>query len=89
MIVSHFLDYIEPEIARLNAEDQVNLYYTSVSVNLLTLRPEICLLLLVTDPAWGTRAAKRATESCPTAVGPCATAGRSSSTSETCPATVS
>jgi hypothetical protein len=53
----------EPEIARLNAEDQVNLYYTGVSVNLLTLRPEICLLLLVTDPTWLIREDKRAKDS--------------------------
>ena len=53
----------EPEIARLNAEDQVNLYYTGVSVNLLTLRPEICLLLLVTDPTWLVREDKGAKDS--------------------------
>jgi hypothetical protein len=48
----------EPEILRLQGlieSGQANLYYTGVSVNLLTLRPEICTLLLVRDPAWITR----------------------------------
>lgn len=53
----------EPEIDRLNAEDQISLYYTGVSVNLLTLRPEICLLMLVTDPTWQARESKRAKDS--------------------------
>lgn len=45
----------EPEVMRLRAlidSGSANLYYTGVSVNLLTLRPEICTLLLVRDPAW-------------------------------------
>jgi hypothetical protein len=46
----------EPEITRL--KDMLDdprkggLYYTGVSVNLLTMRPEICLLLLIRDPGW-------------------------------------
>ena len=55
----------EPEIDRLSAEDQISLYYTGVSVNLLTLRPEICLLMLVTDPTWQVRESKRAKDSVP------------------------
>lgn len=42
----------EPEIKRLRAQPEATLYYTGVSVNLMTLRPEICLLLLITDPGW-------------------------------------
>jgi len=45
----------EPEVVRLNAvldSGDAGLYYTGVSVNLLTLRPELCTLLLVTDPGW-------------------------------------
>lgn len=42
----------EPEIQRLRAESSATLYYTGVSLNLLTLRPEICLLLLIEDPDW-------------------------------------
>jgi hypothetical protein len=44
----------EPEVLRLKEVlgDSVELLYTGVSVNLLTLRPEICLLLLVKDPSW-------------------------------------
>ncbi|SNT60675.1 hypothetical protein SAMN05216276_107848 [Streptosporangium subroseum] len=50
---------LAPEVARLQEDfDQTNpkrrgdLLYTGVSVNLLTLRPEICLLLVVDDPRW-------------------------------------
>jgi hypothetical protein len=49
----------EPEIARLKKvidpaqpTHAGDLYYTGVSVNLLTLRPEICLLLVIDDPGW-------------------------------------
>ena len=47
----------EPEVVRLKAALEaanpvVHLRYTGVSVNLLTLRPEICLLLLIDDPDW-------------------------------------
>jgi hypothetical protein len=45
----------EPGIVRLNRlveEGLAGLHYTGVSVNLLTLRPEICTLLLVRDPGW-------------------------------------
>jgi len=49
----------EPEIGRLlevidpnSARRRGDLYYTGVSVNLLTLRPEICLLLVIDDPDW-------------------------------------
>ena len=45
----------EPEIVRLKAvldSGDAAVYYTGVSVNLLTLRPEICTLLLVRDPGW-------------------------------------
>lgn len=45
----------EPEITRLNellGSDEGHLYYTGVSVNLLTLRPEICMLLLIENPSW-------------------------------------
>lgn len=41
----------QSEITRLKAAN-ARLYYTGVSVNLLTLRPEICLLLLIDDPYW-------------------------------------
>lgn len=41
----------QEEITRLKAAN-ARLYYTGVSVNLLTLRPEICLLLLIDDPQW-------------------------------------
>jgi hypothetical protein len=41
----------QPEITRLKAA-HARLYYTGISVNLLTLRPEICLLLLINDPRW-------------------------------------
>lgn len=53
----------EPEIVRLAAEPAATLYYTGVSVNLLTLRPEICLLVLVTDPTWWERESATADES--------------------------
>ncbi|MFD0683055.1 hypothetical protein [Actinomadura fibrosa] len=50
---------LTPEIARLeravdprDARRAGDLYYTGVSVNLLTLRPEICLLLVIDDPGW-------------------------------------
>jgi hypothetical protein len=53
----------EPELKRLytalKSAPGSGLYYTGVSVNLLTLRPEICLLLLITDPSW--LASERAT----------------------------
>ena len=45
----------EPEILRLKAlieSGHASIYYTGVSVNLLTLRPEICTLLLIRDPNW-------------------------------------
>jgi hypothetical protein len=49
----------EPEISRLlevidpdSPTKRGDLYYTGVSVNLLTLRPEICLLLVIDDPTW-------------------------------------
>ena len=45
----------EPPIQRLREmleDDRANLLYTGISVNLLTLRPEICLLLLVHDAGW-------------------------------------
>jgi hypothetical protein len=45
----------EPEIVRLNtliSSGGAGLYYTGISVNLLTLRPEICTLLLIHDPHW-------------------------------------
>ncbi|WP_280432617.1 hypothetical protein [Nocardia brasiliensis] len=44
-----------PEVIRLKKalrEKLASLYYTGVSVNLLTLRPEICLALVIHDPAW-------------------------------------
>lgn len=45
----------EPEIVRLDkliSSGDAALYYTGISVNLLTLRPEICTLLLIQDPHW-------------------------------------
>jgi hypothetical protein len=47
----------EPEITRLNellnpGTGKGHLYYTGVSVNLLTMRPEICMLLLIEDTGW-------------------------------------
>lgn len=45
----------EPEITRLAdmlADGSARLRYTGVTVNLLTLRPEICLLLQINDPEW-------------------------------------
>lgn len=47
----------EHEITRLKdllrpGGERAKLYYTGVSENLLTLRPEICMLLLVTDSNW-------------------------------------
>jgi hypothetical protein len=49
----------EPEITRLEKvidpaqpTHAGDLYYTGISVNLLTLRPEICLLLVIDDPGW-------------------------------------
>jgi hypothetical protein len=45
-----------PEIARLQEmlrdATVARLVYTGISVNLLTLRPEICTLLLIRDPDW-------------------------------------
>ncbi|TCO54975.1 helix-turn-helix domain-containing protein [Actinocrispum wychmicini] len=52
----------EPEIQRLRDEPSAKLYYTGVSLNLLTLRPEICLLLLITDPGWLERETATAAE---------------------------
>jgi hypothetical protein len=48
----------EPEIQRLNQlieDGGAQLYYTGVSVNLFTLRPEICTLLLILDTSWITK----------------------------------
>lgn len=46
----------EPEITRLDElladPGRARHLYTGVSVNLLTMRPEICVLLLVRDPGW-------------------------------------
>lgn len=45
----------EPEVLRLKdalQREAAELLYSGVSVNLLTLRPEICLLLLIKDPVW-------------------------------------
>jgi hypothetical protein len=45
----------EPAIARLTEalrSGQADLRYTGVAVDLLTLRPEICLLLAIHDPEW-------------------------------------
>ncbi|MFD9084064.1 hypothetical protein [Streptomyces erythrochromogenes] len=44
----------EPEVLRLKAMlgTTAQLYYTGISVNLLTLRPEICLLLVIDDVDW-------------------------------------
>ena len=45
----------EPEIIRLKgllSSKQGHLKYTGVSFNLLTMRPEICLALLIDDPEW-------------------------------------
>lgn len=45
----------DPEVVRLNrlvSVGDAGVYYTGISVNLLTLRPEICTLLLVRDPNW-------------------------------------
>ncbi|MFI6168937.1 hypothetical protein ACIBCN_19310 [Nocardia sp. NPDC051052] len=45
----------EPEARRLRAllaSGQAFLTYTGVSINLLTMRPEICLLLRIEDPDW-------------------------------------
>jgi hypothetical protein len=53
-----YLPHEQPEIERLRSERQAKLYYTGVSVNLMTLRPEICLLLLITDPTWLARERK-------------------------------
>lgn len=59
--------YEEGEVQRLLAErgqhGALQLYYTGISLNLLTMRPEICALILVNDPDWYDRergAAKRA-----------------------------
>jgi hypothetical protein len=44
-----------PEVIRLKqaiSDGRAALYYTGVSVNLLTLRPEICLALVVHDSTW-------------------------------------
>ena len=48
----------EPEVVRLNRLIQVgaaSLTYTGLSVNLLTMRPEICLLLRIEDTGWWDR----------------------------------
>jgi hypothetical protein len=45
----------EFEVSRLwdaIGEKRAELFYTGVSVNLLTLRPEICLALIIYDPTW-------------------------------------
>lgn len=45
----------EPEAIRLKAalsSGDASLYYTGISVNLLTLRPEFCLLLVIDNPSW-------------------------------------
>jgi Trypsin-like peptidase domain len=44
-----------PEVTRLRQlldSQEADLYYTGVSINLLTLRPEICTLLLIRQPDW-------------------------------------
>jgi hypothetical protein len=50
-----------PEIGRLEEmlsdDSSAQLAYTGISVNLLTLRPEICALLLIRDPHWLAREA--------------------------------
>ncbi|MBB3751051.1 hypothetical protein FHT44_003546 [Mycolicibacterium sp. BK634] len=45
----------EPEAERLNqlmVGGKAALFYTGMCVNLLTMRPEICLLLRIDDPEW-------------------------------------
>ncbi len=45
----------EPEVLRLRQlvdNGTARLQYTGISVNLMTLRPEICLLLVIDDPRW-------------------------------------
>jgi hypothetical protein len=45
----------EPEVRNLTTmleDGRAELLYTGISINLLTLRPEICTLLLIHDPLW-------------------------------------
>jgi len=61
---SNFFHDVEavPEVVRLTellASGAADLVYTGISVNLLTLRPEIGTLLLVRDPDWIRRESAR------------------------------
>lgn len=47
--------YADPNLAYLRELEQqggAKLYFTGIGINLLSLRPEICTLLLITDPDW-------------------------------------
>ncbi len=50
--------YAHPAVQDLQAmmqRGEASLHLTGITVNLLTLRPEICALLLIRDPEWWTR----------------------------------
>ena len=52
----HFKDH--PALQDLNAmieAGQASIHLTGICINLLTLRPEVCALLLIRDPDWYTR----------------------------------
>jgi hypothetical protein len=65
--------YRVAEVQRLLNERRnavLEFYYTGVSVNLFTLRPEICTLILVTDPGWWDRESRIADERGPRSMRP-------------------
>ncbi len=60
---SHHYFHDHPAFRQLQSmldDGRAGLYLTGVSMNLLTLRPEICTLLLIKDPSWYERAAFQA-----------------------------
>lgn len=50
------------ELRHMLATDQAELFYSGIAVNLLSLRPEICTLLLIKDDQWYRRHASRDTD---------------------------
>src|SRR5690606_24563112 len=43
------------DLKRMQAAQEAGLYLTGIAYNLLTLRPEICMLLLIHDEGWWQR----------------------------------
>jgi hypothetical protein len=61
----HIDIHSEPEVQRLLEEQEagnLDIYYTGLTFNLFSLRPEICTMILIRDPDWYSRETVRARE---------------------------